>query len=478
LTHGGELVAHAVQASCAIPLFFQPIERRFVDGGLLSNLPAFVFSERGHSDRPLSTRVLAFSLESEESAPATWDTLHFLRLLVNTIIDGGQKLQLDQQRSIHVIKIPTGDIKATDFERMTPELTQKLIHKGTESTQAFFDEELQRVRDTYRSPSSICFGMEEVYTHVAGGLDIPLTRVVISQSDTDWAYSLFPSLLCWRMRGVRIQVLLPEHGDHPKHGPYRRKLLRALGVEVTELQGQSSVPIGAYVLDTTDTAHIKAIVSVERGLGAHGIAAVLYDSYLDAPAIRSLLLLLDQHIHSYPSAAASPSILPGMQDKLMQHLGIVGQYGKPGIELTVESVPISNLISLTRFVREYKYKQIHHLIRLYSQREIALFAPAAVAFADGRNSILTPPVVEESGGNFVLIEGSTRATYCRDFGAPKVIKCVVVRGVRDPLPSEPIPFKQVRVVGRTLKPSQRCEGFDYSHFRSIENNVHPPESLG
>jgi predicted acylesterase/phospholipase RssA len=34
-----ELVAKAVQSSCAIPIFFQPVEQRYVDGGVLSNLP-------------------------------------------------------------------------------------------------------------------------------------------------------------------------------------------------------------------------------------------------------------------------------------------------------------------------------------------------------------------------------------------------------------------------------------------------------
>jgi hypothetical protein len=335
---------------------------------------------------------------------------------------------------------------------------------------------LQRVR-SYRSQASICYGPEEIYTHVTDGLDIALCRVVIAKNETDWVYSLFPSLLCWRMRGVRIQVLLPEHGDHPRHGPYRRKLLRALGAEVSELPGKSSVPIEAYVLDSIDTAQIKAAVAVERGLSSHGIEAVVYEGYLDIPAIRSILGQLDQYLQSSSSSAALPNIVAGSQDQLIQHLRSVGQYAKAGVDLTIENVPVASMLSLTRFVREYKYKQIQHLIGLYSRHDVPLFTPATIDFREGKKSILTPPVVEESGDNFVLIEGSTRATYCRDLGSPSAIKCVVVRGVRDLLPSEPIPFRQVRIVGRTLNAEQRYEGFNYQYFRAIENNVHPPNSL-
>ena len=42
-----EPVAFAVRASCSIPFFFQAVPQgnsRFVDGGVLSNLPAFVYA--------------------------------------------------------------------------------------------------------------------------------------------------------------------------------------------------------------------------------------------------------------------------------------------------------------------------------------------------------------------------------------------------------------------------------------------------
>jgi predicted acylesterase/phospholipase RssA len=48
-----QAVAVAVRESCSIPLFFQAVAGRYVDGGAVSNLPAFVFD---HENRLLETR--------------------------------------------------------------------------------------------------------------------------------------------------------------------------------------------------------------------------------------------------------------------------------------------------------------------------------------------------------------------------------------------------------------------------------------
>ena len=401
-------------------------------------------------------------------------------MLINTVFDASQKLQLDQQKNIHVIKIPTGDVKATDFQRMTPQLTKLLMDNGESAARAFFDEELQRVR-SYKLSMLMCYGPEELYTHVTDGLDIPLNRVVISENNTDWVYALFPSLLCWTLRDVRIQVLLPEHGDKKNDGVYRRKLLRTMGVEVTELKNTSSVPVRVYILDAKDPGGTKAIVGVHRGSNKTGVEAVIYNGFLDKSAIDLILRQVEEEFRDGLAKNFSASdrtlIVQGGQDQLFELLGTVGQYAKQEVDLAIENVQLDRLVSLTRFVREYKYKQIYHLVKQYSRFSIPLFAAAIVRLQGGKQSILTPPVVEEFGGKFILIEGSTRATYCRNLGIYKSLRCVVVRGVRDPLPSEPFPFHQVRVVGRTLETSKRYESFVYDNFRPIENRVHPLTSL-
>ena len=58
-------VAHAVRCSCTIPILFQPVDGRFVDGALLSNLPTFVFSDRQRN--VFARRILTFTLHSDAS---------------------------------------------------------------------------------------------------------------------------------------------------------------------------------------------------------------------------------------------------------------------------------------------------------------------------------------------------------------------------------------------------------------------------
>jgi predicted acylesterase/phospholipase RssA len=477
ITTPNELVSDAVYASCAIPIFFQPVDRRHVDGGVLSNLPTFVFSDREHSQRILTSRILAFTLAANEAASQDWGTEQFLKLLANAIVDGSQQLQLSMQPNVHIVKITTGNVKATDFNKITPEVTEGLIQNGVDATRKFFASELLQVRPAI-SRDSVCYGSDELYTRTTETLDIKLDRVVIADHNTDWVYSLFPSILCWRARGVTVDVIIPELGDKAD-GLYRRKLLRAMGVYVTEMAGRTAVPTRSIITIPHDKAQIRAMIGVEKQSKSQTIDAVLYEGFLDASSIYAVLEQLDRIIET-STPPPSPRYVPKFEadgvDVLLSKIKSVGQYSKADVDVSIENVSIDSFVSLTRFVREYKYHQIRHLSQLYRQLGLPLFGPAIVQLDSGQSSIITPPVVEEAGGQYILIEGSTRAIFCRDEGVPQ-IKCVVVRGVKDPLPSVPVPFKQVRVVGRTLDTLHRYEQFNYAYFRSIERAVHSLDSL-
>lgn len=469
-----ELVADAVEASCAIPFFYQPVNNRYIDGGALSNLPSFVFSGRQSSERMLASRILAFTLLANEEPTLDWNTRLFLSLMADAIVDGSQKIQLSLQPNVYTIPIPTGNIKATDFHLMTPDATQTLIRNGQNATQKFFREELQKVRSTIDF-DGICYDLDESYTRIAESLDFDLERVVVADHNTDWVYALFPTLFCWRARGVRVDVLLPQLGDK-KDGAYRRALLRALGANVVEIPSSTTVPMRATIITPKDKAKIRAIVGVNKST-TQTIDSVLYEGYLHESSISALQTQLDTFFQDTSTIGIEPpKLLAGQQDLLIKRLKSVGQYAKVGIDVSIQTISLDRLVSLTRFVREYKYRQIRHLMHIYSNSNIALFDPAYIALRGQQSSLVTPPVVEASGEHFILVEGSTRATFSRDEGKQE-LKCIVVRGVEDPLPSAPIPFRQVRVVGRTLPTAERYEQFNYGNFRSIERSMHPFDSL-
>ena len=203
-------VSHAVRASCSIPLFFQPVGDWLVDGGVLSNLPAFVFG----TDRPrnLSSRILAFSVIGDTTgAPGERSTIAYLNSLVDTVTSGATKLQSALQPDIHTIEIAAEGVNATDFHKVTPEVTERLIENGSKATSKFLDEELLRLRPR-RSVDGVCLDKDELYARVVFASRAPLSRVIISENKTDWVYALFPTLFTLRNRGTDLVVILPEHG--------------------------------------------------------------------------------------------------------------------------------------------------------------------------------------------------------------------------------------------------------------------------
>jgi hypothetical protein len=59
-------------------------------------------------------------------------------------------LQLALQPTVHTINIPTGNVQATDFGKMTAKTTQTLVDNGVIATKKFFDQERMHVRSTAR----------------------------------------------------------------------------------------------------------------------------------------------------------------------------------------------------------------------------------------------------------------------------------------------------------------------------------------
>lgn len=467
-------IAHAVRASCSIPLFFQPVESRYVDGGVLSNLPSFVFNSLVTDRQSTSSRILAFALRSSADDQAEHGPADRAKALVATVVDGGQELQLTLQPNVHRIEIDTKAIDATDFDKMDSSKVEFLLSAGIAATKNFFDQELMRV-ETQGIPQNICFDEDEMYAAVADQLAVPTTEILIAEAETSWVYLMFPALLYWRNKGIPIRAFVNRTGDDARHGPYRRRLLRALGVELTEVD---AIPFECHLFDPKGSDFGRAVVRIPQTTEAAKYEAIRYLSPYDFPAISALrreLEILAKNEDNPP--ATVPQILGGKVGDLVSAIRTVRQYQKDGVSVNVEKIPIASIVSLTPYAREKKYRQTPYLVRLYLENGLELFEPAYVGFGEGKSSLITPPVVEESGDKFILIEGTNRATYCRDNGLDSII-CVVVRNVRDSLPAKQrIDLKNLIVVGRTLRPVDRYDGFSLPDFRPIERAVHPLDGL-
>ena len=468
----GDRVAFAVRASCSIPGYFQPVVKRFVDGGVLSNLPTFVYGS-WRTVPPLSTRVLGFALKAQSPVSDRENAFHLAKGLVDTVVDGATEVQLRTQPDVHVISIPTGEVSATDIKKIkTKGVVDTLIENGKTAANKFFEEELVLFRSKER-PDPLCRDSSEMYSAIVENLDGAVKDVLVSSLDASWIYKLFPALLYWTSKRIRVRVLLPTVSSDANEETYRRGLLRSMGALVCEIS--RSAPL-AFVFDGNDATRASAVVGIAGPDERKEAFAIRYSAPYDSATISSLYQQLSQMVSGEARVTAGPTLQRGDDAVLIPVLRKVKQYSDDQeVSLTPLDVPLDKLFALRPYVNVYKYRQAELLASLYGMKGIPLFASANVVFDNGFSSIAVPPVVEKSGDKYVLIEGTARAIFClhqrRTLG--DTLRCIVAEGVGERQPAGP----PIRL--RYVLPVARDPGIsvDYKYFRHIERAAHPPEAI-
>ncbi len=451
-------VAMAVRASCSIPIYFQPVNEKYVDGGVLSNLPSFVYKKNEPSDVPLASRVLAFALQGDPQH----ETGHMLSRLAETVVDGNQDIQGSLLGEIPTIRIPTGEVKATDFSKMTKEKVDQLIQSGIEAAKKFFEEESLHVRNS-GSSRRIIQGSDELNASLierASGVQ----ELIISELDCKFVFPLFPMLLRLRLLNVPITVYLPDKREAQGNEAYRERLLSVLGCRLQYKQ----IRYRSFIFDSA-TTHASAFVKPPTVDDDQKAGITQYHAPNDAVVISTLSGAIRCADTEGPINFI-PKLEQITEQEVLRRLRNVSQYSAAETRISFKTVATRDLYSLARYGREFKVKQIDYLYETFRDAEITPFTPAAIQLISGR-SIITPPVVELYGDKLLLVEGTSRAIYSRDMGIEE-FPCVVVENPRGSLPSNHVPLSQVRVIGRTLGPEYRYEGWNYENFRHIESTMH------
>jgi NTE family protein len=111
-------VAHAVAASVAIPVVFKPVALQrdgevgdYVDGGLVSNLPVWIFAneklavERAYFRKP-PIPLVAFTLRDATIRPARTDLLGFLQDVGEVALSGSQSISNTFMQDLSVVRLP------------------------------------------------------------------------------------------------------------------------------------------------------------------------------------------------------------------------------------------------------------------------------------------------------------------------------------------------------------------------------------
>lgn len=467
-----ENVAMAVRSSCSIPLFFEPVESGndlYVDGGMLSNLPSFVFADRQNNVLALGGRILAFRLIENES-PKTERTLSWLvNRLIDTAISGATKLQRGMQSNISSIEINTGEVSGTNFN-ITENEAQFLLTSGQSAVVDFIQNEHAKLNDCLTLDVTR-YGEDELFDDLVREMATPGMRLVVSCADTKWFWALFPSIVHWMFAGATIDILVKAGPATPRE-QQRRGILQKLGVRIVEAR---QILITCFVLNRRDDSSNAAFI-LNIGETEYLPKGAVYIGKTHRPVIDALLRTVDQLLP--PQSCTRPELVlkKGDPNKLISLLKQgVNQYSQ-NVTIEMQEVslkePEQPVRMIVRRVRSFKYRQIPYLAALYERYGIPFCMPAEI-WADGQYvSTVTPPVLEKWGKTLVAVEGNTRVYYLNRIGINSFC-CLIVKGVTHPLPGVPVNPREALLSTYQLTPKERIGGFNYGNFRSIEGAVRP-----
>lgn len=181
-TEYGISVLGAVRASTCYPGVFRPYEyqqRRLVDGGLSSNLPASLFHRE---QRRTGLPVFAFDLVgTDEPAPYAYSFQDYLKDMVSTAIDAGDEFLRDILDQVYHIPVPIPrKFDPLDFE-INLDGRQELFRIGFQHTTEYLEKHpvfrlLREARGAVRRELQVQFGEPALYEPVLAAVAADVGR--------------------------------------------------------------------------------------------------------------------------------------------------------------------------------------------------------------------------------------------------------------------------------------------------------------
>jgi predicted acylesterase/phospholipase RssA len=480
-------VAFAVRCSCTIPFYFQPVlgeSAIFVDGGILSNTPAFIFAKEQSTDPgQYSPRILAFRLT--QSAQSRSNPLASFRNLItsvsNTVTDGAGEIQRGLQGSVCTVEIDTGMVSSTDFDKIRDADKRFLFASGFDAVKAFVDRERMELRDV-RTPNSYV-GQDQQWLLYVQTLKDAAAEVVFIDEKSYWLYQIFPAVLAAASRGLRIRYLsaTAENAVCDPDEHYRRRLLAGLGVEVISIQ---KIPFVGCLMDPALDTGLAAVVQLPRP--GDQMARPDEDAF-QFQVTKTYSATSDRVVFEYLYAAVRPTLPnrapiqlqtsllfhPCGEQRLFDLLRTVPQYRDATFSISNVNID-SKLLGTQTHIKEYKYVQTGDLMEEFSRRNVELFSLQELRMVDGTNTIITPPVVEKSGSQFIMIEGHARAYHCWRIGRTS-FTAVIIDNISALPPTGVLPFSDISIASRTLRRDDQFKQLNPRLWRPIESCVHPTD---
>jgi len=138
-----ESVTQAVSSSVRIPFFLQPQVKNgvaYVDGGLLSNFPAWLFDKER---RASPGKIPTFGFRLVQRQPASNDVstfLGFARKVAAAVVSGDPQLETREVDNLYIVPLPVS-VGTLDFDLSSGQ-KERLYSEGMEGARNFFINEL------------------------------------------------------------------------------------------------------------------------------------------------------------------------------------------------------------------------------------------------------------------------------------------------------------------------------------------------
>jgi NTE family protein len=181
-------VADAVAASICLPIIFAPWrigQAAFVDGGIVSNLPAWPFDEERELDPGAMT--IAVEIADTSNAPIV-RRFNWLPSAIRTALFGSGELNLRVSGEAERLVLESS-LKLLQFD-LTPDQARQEVRDGEAAASVHLDKRLFRRPELYRNACEVTRGLAEDVIESALEIDAKRVRVAIAVPDRDYHHSL------------------------------------------------------------------------------------------------------------------------------------------------------------------------------------------------------------------------------------------------------------------------------------------------
>lgn len=455
-----ESVAKAVSCSCAIPGYFKPVDDRYLDGGLLSNLPVSFFEDNFEN----YSNILAFTLSYSGSQIQKNNVMNYIEDILSTITEGATSLQMSSQHNIFVVPVKT-NMRLLDFDLLDINSKQfkSSVQEGRKSFISFLNNYSQKSESKELPMHSYQYLLK-----VASCSCEQHEEIVCLLDNFKKVYKLFLTILKWKNWSKKISIYIQNKGIYGSaEFDYVVALLSHMGINVYVVN--DSLPVLGYFFYKRHRWRSIIVEKFEKDYKAQ-----YYNSEIESKLAKEFVKLLKaRHFANYYFELSHIYLQKIDFVSMISKLRTVSQYKTS--KISFQKINIEKLFFMHDFVYGYKYRAMDELIRLYNKANLEVFSPAEFVLADGKTSVITPPIIECHDGQFVVISGLTRLFYAYKQKIKEVI-LAVVEGCQEETPAK----GRYKVSELHIKDSplelEDIQKRNYQHYRFIEQALRPSGS--